>query len=74
MHKYSGNNKSDKILIIVNNVACTNEYDICQQVNDYYSTIGKKVQETIPETSTNDDFSHYLNESQSTNFFLNFHA
>ena len=31
--------------------------------------MGKKVQETIPETSTNDDFSHYLNESQSTNFF-----
>ena len=69
MHKRSSNNKSEIKSIIVNNVTYTDEYEICQQFNDYFSTIGKKVQETIPDTSTNDDFSNYLNESQSTHSF-----
>ena len=69
LHKSSGNNKSDIKSILVNNVTYTDEYEICQQFNDYYSTIGKKVQETIPDTSTDDGFSNYMNESQSTHSF-----
>ena len=47
----------------------TDEHEIDQQFNGYFSTIGKKVQESIPDTSANDDFSKYLNESQSTHSF-----
>ena len=54
---------------MVNKVTYTDEYDICQQFNGYFSTIGMKVQETLPNTSTNAGFSNYLNGSQSTNSF-----
>ena len=69
MCKNSDNDNSEVKSIIVNNITYTNEYDICQQFNDYFSTIGEKVQETIPDTSTNNDFSNYLNEFQSTTSF-----
>ena len=51
----------------MNNVTFTDEYDICQQFKDCFSITAKKVQETIPDTSTNYDFSNYLIESESTN-------
>ena len=44
LQKHSGNNKSEMKSIIVNNVTYTDVYDIWQQFNDYFSTIGKKVQ------------------------------
>ena len=55
--------------IIVNNVTHTDEYENCQQFNDYFFTIGKKVHETIPDNSMNNVFFNYLNESQSTRSF-----
>ena len=55
--------------IIVINVTFINECDTCQQFNDFFSTIDKKVQETIPDTSSNDDFSKYLFDSQCTDSF-----
>ena len=61
LHKRSGNNKSEIKSIIVNSVTYTDEYEICQQFNDCYYTIGKKAQETIPDTSMNHGFSNYLN-------------
>ena len=57
-----------KSLIFIN-VTYTDAYGICQQFKDYFSTLVKKVQETLPDTSMNDDFSNYLNNSQSTNSF-----
>ena len=64
LHKHFVNNKSEMNSIKINDVTYTDEYDIFQQFKDYFSTIDKKEHET--DTSTNEDFSNYRNESQST--------
>ena len=69
MHKHSSNNKSEIKSIKVNNVTSTDEDNIYQQLNEYFSTIGWKVQEKIPHTFTNDNLSNNMIESQSINSF-----
>ena len=64
LYKHSGNNKSEIKSTIVNSITYADEYDICKEFSDYFFTQGKKIQETLPDTSTNDDLSNYLNESQ----------
>ena len=65
LYKHSVNNKSEIKSILVNNVTYTGEYDYYQQFNGNFSIIGRKVQETVPDASTKDKMSNYLNESHS---------